>query len=179
MSIKNNDKLPHSLLFRFPKCLSNNIRASPNSIILQAQQKTFIFLKLIPRKINIIEEDNPYYDEDLNLLKFPVHIHVDTEKNSSILVPHIKIMLFAALYQPLSLMLKPIRRSRTSISETVSSFIIGECTTNETVYGKISITNDSDVVQHFGFLNLPQVYVYIIGHIYLLLLVQQCEYFRM
>lgn len=154
-AIKNNDKLPHCLSLKFPKRLAANLRASTTNVIVQSKDKVLIYLKLIPRS-DILQQDNSYYDEDTNLLQFPVYIYVS--EKSAVEVPPIKIVIFAAVFQPLPLNLVPVRKSRGSVSESITFLLImGECTTREMVFGKIAITNESEVVQHFAFLNLPEV----------------------
>lgn len=151
--MKNNDKLPHCLALKFPKRLANNLRTSATNVIVQPHQKLLVYIKLIPRNDTI--QDNQYYDEELNLLKFPVYVYV-SEKTAAH-VPPIKIELFAALYQPLPLILTPIRRSEGSSNDNLLfALILGDCTTRETLCGKIAITNESHVIQHYGFLNLPE-----------------------
>lgn len=151
--MKNNDKLPHCLALKFPKRLANNLRASATNVIVQPHQKILVYIKLIPRNDTI--QDNQYYDEELNLLKFPIYVYVSEKTAAN--VPPIKIELFAALYQPLPLILTPIRKSEGgSNDDLLFTLILGDCTTRETLYGKIAITNESHVIQHYGFLNLPE-----------------------
>lgn len=169
VAVKNNDKLPHCLIIKFPKYLSRNLRASATNIIVQPKSKTLVYLKLIPR-INIIEEDNPYYNENMNLLRFPVFVSISEKHTQD--VPPIKIFLFAIIYPPLPLSLKPIRRSRMSFTESVLFMLtMGNCTTRETICGKISITNESEIVQHYGFFNLPEVSLLFLRYIFLVVVV--------
>lgn len=90
------------------------------------------------------------------VLEFPIYLCVRSKNYLD--TPPTKIVAFAVLTESLGVIIRPICKLNTTCNECNDLVMdLGECTTKETVIGKFGVSNESFVVQHFGFLDLPQV----------------------
>lgn len=104
------------------------------------------------------------------ILEFPIYVAI-TSKNFSD-VPSTKVKVFAILTEANGLTLRPtpeeqcwslyqkpnMNAKHCRIEDAVEYCLdLGECTTKETVFVEVELTNNSLVFQNHGFLDLPEV----------------------
>nr|CAD7420857.1 unnamed protein product [Timema poppensis] len=97
----------------------------------------------VSREISEIARDGPqYYDQKLQMLKFPVLVHpLGPLYGDS---PPLVLEVFALLTCPSAIVLTP------------GSLDFGRVTTLETVTASVRLTNRSLAAQYYGFLRLPK-----------------------
>ncbi|XP_076182960.1 cilia- and flagella-associated protein 74 [Ptiloglossa arizonensis] len=129
-----------------PKCLRNQVTIHPKSTIIQPETFSTISLRLIP-KSTILRLSKRFYDPNSSMLEFPVHVHTvsrDTEKP-----PPIVLKTLASLTTCRGLVL-----GRGSGIKP-ANIDLGYVHTHESVYTELTLTNDSLLIQEYGFVNLP------------------------
>ncbi|KAK4878049.1 hypothetical protein RN001_010555 [Aquatica leii] len=154
--IINTSNLPYCVSIKFPSSLKHYLWSDAHQVMIQGGATNTYQLKFIPR--SGITRCSKYYDEDTNILEFPVYISI-SKKHSTI--PPRKVVVVAVISEPNGLALSSCDMHTyynkfCDVDESNECIIdLGQCTTAETVYTTLKLTNNSNVFQIFGFINLP------------------------
>lgn len=96
-----------------------------------------------------------HFNAQTNILDFNLKIEVLDNKFKD--VPPTILNSYAILTEANGLILYPVNMEHTRDFHETFILNIGECSTKESVYADIKLINQSYTIQHYAFLNLPDV----------------------
>ncbi|KAB0793236.1 hypothetical protein PPYR_12856 [Photinus pyralis] len=141
-NIRNTAHLPHGLEVKFPSSLAKHLLTNANNIIIQAESVNTYYVKLIPRSEMM---ETKFYTPETRILEFPVYVCLSSK------VPPCKMVVTSILTEANGLTI-----SCDDMRFGSSVIDMGVCTTAETVYTTLNLTNNSHVFQVYGFVDLPE-----------------------
>lgn len=102
------------------------------------------------------DDTNTYYNQENRILEFPIQLCPLSKAFRD--VPPTKLVAYAILDNSLDVFveLEEEKHIKTTKSDEIC-LDMGSCSTKESVIGKFKVINETDVPQHYGFLNIPEV----------------------
>lgn len=105
------------------------------------------------------DDHNFYYNRENRILEFSVQLIPLSKAFRD--VPPTKLFAYAILDNSLDVFVESEEEKYTSTTKSDEMCLdMGSCSIKESVIARIKIINETDVPQHYGFLNLPQVIVF-------------------
>lgn len=121
-------------------------------VIWSMMQKNF----LLPFRKAIVESENNYYNKDTKILSFPIQIWTVSKGFED--APPTILYTYAILTEANGLTLMPFDTKFLSVDADGKMVLcLGDCSTRETVYTDIELTNESFGVAQYAFTDLPDV----------------------
>lgn len=104
-----------------------------------------------------MEERTPYFNKETSILEFPIQVWVKCQQICD--VPCLKLTTFAIVTDPSNIFLKHPCIFEGPDVKPSNLVNLGQCSVYESVYTDIEVINNSHVLQHFYFPDLPEVCV--------------------
>ncbi|XP_033210922.1 cilia- and flagella-associated protein 74-like [Belonocnema kinseyi] len=139
-NVTNSGNTSMAVLLKTPKRLGNQIEVFPKSTIVQPKGSSIISVRLIPKE-NITNQRLGYFDQTSSILTIPIQIKPSSPEAQN--APPLILKMLATVTTSHALVLKP------------EFLFLGRVHIQESVISNFYLTNESLIVQDFGFLNLP------------------------